>query len=37
MSIMMRMMKIHTSNCTCTMGLLTANKMKVISATPVTP
>src|ERR1700680_2026631 len=36
-SITMRMMKIHTSNCTCTVGLDTPSKIKVISATPVTP
>ena len=35
--IMMRMTKIHTSNCTCTGWLFTPNRMKVISATPVTP
>ena len=34
---MMRMAKIHTSNWTCTTGLFTASRMKVISATPVTP
>src|SRR5436190_20917502 len=33
----MRITKIHTSNCTCTVGSFTASKMKVISATPVTP
>ena len=32
-----RMTKIHTSNCTCTVGSFTASKMKVMSATPVTP
>ena len=35
--IMMRIMKIHTSSCTCTLGSLTASRMKVMSATPVTP
>src|SRR5580698_3738138 len=33
----MRITKIHTSSCTCTVGDFTASKMKVISATPVTP
>src|ERR1017187_1465091 len=36
-SIMMRMTKIQTSNCTWTLGSLTASRMNVISATPVTP
>src|SRR5260370_41837854 len=35
MFIMIRMTKIHTSNCTCTMGLWTPRRMKVIKATPV--
>ena len=34
---MTRIMNIHTSSCTWTDGSLTANMMKVISATPVTP
>jgi hypothetical protein len=33
----MRIAKIHTSSCTCTVGSLTASRMKLISATPVTP
>ena len=36
-SMAMRITKIHTSNCTCTVGLLTPSRMNVISATPVTP
>src|SRR5215472_9579413 len=36
-SMMMRMTKIQTSNCTCTVELFTASKIKVMSATPVTP
>ncbi len=36
-SIMMRMTKIQTSSCTWIVGLFTPSKMKVISATPVTP
>src|SRR5205823_12269280 len=35
--IMMRITKIHTSSCTCTRLSGTANKMNVMSATPVTP
>ena len=34
---MMRMTKIHTRSWTCTSSLGTASRMKVISATPVTP
>jgi hypothetical protein len=37
MIIMMRMAKIQTSSCTCTAGSVTASRMNVISATPVTP
>src|SRR5450759_1099653 len=36
-SIMMRMTKIQTSSCTCTIGSCTPSRMNVISATPVTP
>ena len=36
-TIITRMAKIHTSSCTCTAGSGTASRMKVISATPVTP
>ena len=36
-TMMMRIMKIHTSSCTCTSGSRTASMMKVMSATPVTP
>src|SRR5216683_1535187 len=36
-SIMMRITKIQTSSCTCTVGSFTASRMKVIRATPVTP
>src|ERR1044072_2749153 len=35
-TIMMRITKIQTSNCTCTDGSLTASTMNEISATPVT-
>ena len=35
--IMMRMAKIQTRSCTWTAGSVTASRMKVISATPVTP
>jgi len=35
--IRMRIAKIHTSSCTCTVESLTASRMKLISATPVTP
>src|SRR5262245_16976512 len=35
--IMMRIAKSQTSNCTCTSASGTASRMKVISATPVTP
>ena len=34
---MMRMAKIQTSSCTWTLGSGTARRMKLISATPVTP
>src|SRR2546421_12643803 len=37
MIIITRMAKIHTSSCDCTSGLTTARRMKVMSATPVTP
>src|SRR5439155_42100 len=37
MSMTMRITKIHTSNWTCTVGFFTARRIKVISATPVTP
>ena len=37
MTIMTRIMKIHTSSCTCTVCSGTASMMNVISATPVTP
>ena len=36
-SMAMRITKIHTSSCTCTVGLLTPSRINVISATPVTP
>ena len=36
-SIITRITKIHTSNCTCTVGSFTPSRMNVISATPVTP
>ena len=36
-SMATRMTKIHTSSCACVVGFLTASKMKVIRATPVTP
>src|SRR5579862_3373232 len=36
-SIITRITKIHTSNCTCTLGSFTPRRMNVISATPVTP
>ena len=36
-SIMTRITKIHTSNCTCTLGSFTPSRIKVIRATPVTP
>jgi hypothetical protein len=35
--IITRMAKIQTSSWTCTVGLATASRMKVMSATPVTP
>src|SRR5205085_8793687 len=35
--IMMRMTKIQTRSCTWTVSLRTASRMKLISATPVTP
>ena len=35
--IMMRMTKIQTRSCTWTFGSFTARRMKLISATPVTP
>src|SRR5213082_542098 len=34
---MMRITKIHTRSCTCTLGSCTASRMKEMSATPVTP
>ena len=37
MIIMMRMAKIQTRSCTCTVGLGTASRMNEMSATPVTP
>ncbi len=37
MTIMMRIAKIQTSSFTCTLGSETASRMKVMSATPVTP
>ena len=37
MTIMMRITKIQTSSCTCTVGSATASRMNEISATPVTP
>src|ERR1035441_11070353 len=36
-SIITRITKIHTSNCTCKFGSFTPSRMNVISATPVTP
>ena len=36
-SMATRITKIHTSSCTCVVGLVTASRMKVIKATPVTP
>src|ERR1700738_2698933 len=36
-SMTMRMTKIQTRSWTCTVGLFTPRRMKVISATPVTP
>ena len=36
-SMAMRITKIQTSSCTCTTGFATPSRMKVISATPVTP
>ena len=36
-SIITRITKIHTSNCTCRFGSFTPSRMNVISATPVTP
>ena len=36
-SMATRITKIHTSSCTCVVGSLTASKMNVIRATPVTP
>ena len=36
-TIITRIMKIHTSSCTCTAGSLTASMMNEMSATPVTP
>ena len=36
-TIMTRIMKIQTSSCTCTISSDTAVRMKVMSATPVTP
>src|SRR3954462_193586 len=35
MIITIRIMKIQTRSCTCTVALVTASRMKVISATPV--
>ena len=35
--IMMRITKIQTSSCTCTLGSWTASRMNEMSATPVTP
>ena len=35
--IRMRMAKIHTRSCTCTVGSETPRRMKLIRATPVTP
>ena len=37
MIISTRIAKIHTRSCVCTIGLATARRMNVISATPVTP
>ena len=37
MTIMMRIAKIQTSSFTWTLGSCTASRMKVMSATPVTP
>ncbi len=34
---MIRIAKIQTKSCTCTSGSATASRMKVMSATPVTP
>ncbi len=36
-SMATRITKIQTSSCTCVVGSLTASRMKVIRATPVTP
>src|SRR5437016_6017495 len=36
-SIMMRITKIQTSSCTCTVAFGTPKRMNVMSATPVTP
>src|ERR1035438_3833268 len=36
-SIITRITKIHTSNCTCKFGSFTPSRMNVINATPVTP
>ena len=36
-TIITRIMKIHTSSCTCTVASETATRMNEISATPVTP
>src|SRR5687768_13021990 len=36
-TIMMRIAKIQTSSCTCVAGSATARRMKLMSATPVTP
>jgi hypothetical protein len=36
-SIITRITKIQTSNCTCTVGSFTPSKINVIKATPVTP
>ncbi len=36
-TIMMRIAKIQTRSCTWIVGSLTASRMKVMSATPVTP
>jgi hypothetical protein len=33
----MRMTKIQTRSCTCTVGLFTPSKINVMRATPVTP
>ena len=37
MTISTRITKIQTSSCTCAIGSVTARRMNVISATPVTP